>query len=575
MVAKESELVRHGRVHPSQRDGPPIAGAVARSARAKPLTGDVPASFAGHRWARQVIAWSLWRGVNLARRGRTPQALRIMRRLASLAPDSPVVQLCLARLASSLGDLETAVPAMQAALATGSSKAHRYRCRVAALMLRLQELDAAEACLVGACSAFPDSSRVWLLTGELYRYRGKNDDAVRCYERALALATTKDEQHRVLAGLARCCADTGHADRAVAVSHRMIEISPNSAQGYYYLVNCHRGTDVPDDTTESMARMLGSKRLPMGQRMSLHYSLAAVCDSRGEYGEAFAHLMSANDIRARLKGRLRTGPLKEQLEATIKVFNAEFIAAMSKHGCQDDFLLCVVGFPRSGTTLTEQILSSHPGVIGLGERVDFHRAARGMQTRLESRHPYPRCCSAMKPEHIRKLANTVRAQLCANADLGARVVTKCPGDCWEVGLIKILFPRARFVYCRRNPIDNCLSCYMQCFAGVLFSTDLSTLAEVYRLYRQVMGHWLKVLPRDSIFDCPYEAMVTDPEPLVRGLHEHCGIPFNENWPRFHDHARRVDTASLWQIRRPIYQTSVNRWKNYARFLGPLLHLEED
>ena len=104
---------------------------------------------------------------------------------------------------------------------------------------------------------------------------------------------------------------------------------------------------------------------------------------------------------------------------------------------------------------------------------------------------------------------------------------------------------------------------MQCFAEVLFSTDLATLAEVYRLNRRVMDHWQRVLPPGSIFDCPYEAMVTSPEPLVRSLHEHCGLPFNEDWVRFHDHARRVDTASQWQVRRPIYRTSVERWKNYC------------
>ena len=157
----------------------------------------------------------------------------------------------------------------------------------------------------------------------------------------------------------------------------------------------------------------------------------------------------------------------------------------------------------------------------------------------------------------------------------ARVVTKSPGDCWQVGLIKILFPKARFVYCNRHPIDSCLSCYMQCFTRILFSTDLPTLAEVYRLYRRVMDHWRSVLPPGSIFDCAYEAMVADPDPRVRGLHEHCGLPFNESWAQFHDHARRVDTASQWQVRRPIYQTSVQRWKNYARFLGPLLDLVED
>jgi tetratricopeptide (TPR) repeat protein len=536
---------------------------------------DAAAGLAAHRWGRRTIAWALRRSVKLGRRGCTPRAFRIARRMAAIAPGLPLVQLFLAKLASAQGDMETARPALRAALATASAKAHRYHCRVAALLLRLKDLDAAGACLESADRAFPDSSRVRLLLAELERYRGKADEAVRRYELALALATKKEERLQALAGLGGCCADTGRVDEAAAVGRRMIEVSPNSAQGYCHLVNCQRGADLPDDTIESMVRMLGSRSLPMGQRMSLHYSLATVYDSRGDYGEAFAHLMAANDTRGRLSGRFSIEPMKRELEALIKAFDQGFISMMSNHGCQDDFLICVVGFPRSGTTLTEQILSSHPDVIGLGERTDFYRAAHGLQTRLKSRHEYPLCCSALTPTHVRGMARSIKAQLCANAGQRTRVVTKLPGDCWQIGLIKVLFPRARFVYCRRHPIDNCLSCFMQCFAAIVFSTDLATLAEAYRLNRQVMEHWQRVLPPDSIFECPYEAMVASPESLVRGLHEHCGLPFNENWARFHDHARRVDTASLWQVRRPIYQTSVERWKNYARFLGPLLGLDED
>jgi tetratricopeptide (TPR) repeat protein len=554
--------LRHGAAAP---DGRTLANADRR---------EVSSGLAASRWGRRVLAWALRRGIKLARRGSTQQALRILGCMARVAPGLPLVQLCTAKLASSLGDMETARRASRAALATASAKAHRYHCRVAALLLGLQELDAAEACLEAASRAFPDSTRVRLLTGGLHRYRGRNESATLCFERALALGATAEDRLQALAGLAGCCADTGRTDEAVAIGRRMIELSPNSAQGYRHLVNCQRGADLPDHFVEPIIQMLGSKSLPRGQRMSLHYSLATVYDNRGEYGEAYAHLMAANGARTRLKGRFNTGRLKRELEGTVKVFDPEFIAAMSKHGCQDDFLICVVGFPRAGTTLTEQILSSHPDVIGLGERSDFNRAASGMQLRLGSRRPYPQCCSSMRPEHIRELARAIRAQLCANAGPHARVVTKSPGDCWHVGLIRILFPKARFVYCQRHPIDNCLSCYMQFFAAISYSTDLATLAEVYRLYRQVMDHWRQVLPPGSLFDCPYEATVADPEPVVRALHEHCAISFNESWAQFYEHARRVDTASLWQVRRPIYQTSVERWKNYARFLGPLLDLEE-
>ena len=330
----------------------------------------------------------------------------------------------------------------------------------------------------------------------------------------------------------------------------------------------------PDDVVQSMVRLLGCTSLPRPARMRLHYALGKVCDNRGDYGEAFAYFALANGIRGRLVGPFNTKLLKKRLEATTQFLDFRFISAMSDHGCHDDFLICVLGFPRSGTTLIEQILGSHHHVRALGERTDFRRFAAGLPSRLRSRHPYPQCCAKLTPRQVSELAGSVRDKLLAGAPLGTRVVTKHPEDCWDVGLIRILFPGARFVCCRRHPIDNCLSCYMQNFAAVPFSTDPDVLAEAYRLHGRFMSHWQKELPGGTLFDCRYESVVADAEPVIRRLHDHCGIPFNENWSKFHAYARRIDTASRWQVRRPIHGRSVGRWRKYAQFLGPLLQLEE-
>ena len=302
-VAKDTDAIERAGVRQPSAAGFPLragseaaklgGGILSAPGRRAPSNG-----LLAHRWSRRLIARVFRRSVRPARDGRATQALRIMRRLAHLAPCLGFVQLSLARLAASLGDMGTARAATRAALATASAKAHRYHCRVAALLLRLQELDSAEACLESASWTFPGSSRVWLLVAELDRCRGNNGEAVQRYERALALARTDAERLQALAGLAGCCADTGRRDEAAAVCLRMIELSPNSAQGYFHLVNCQRGADLPEGTIERMVRMLGSKSLHTGQRTSLHYSLAEVYDSRGEYAEAFAHLMSANSGRA-------------------------------------------------------------------------------------------------------------------------------------------------------------------------------------------------------------------------------------------------------------------------------------
>jgi Sulfotransferase family len=377
-----------------------------------------------------------------------------------------------------------------------------------------------------------------------------------------------------LEGLADCFADTGRKDDAVFVCRRMIDFAPNHASGYGNLVNCEEGAGIPDQAIAAMLDMLATGSPCDCQRMGLHYSLGKVYDRRGLYGEAFAHFAIANAVRARLAGRFDVESLRKDVDARIKVLGPERIAEMSRHGCQDDFLICIVGMPRSGTTLIEQILSSHPEVVGLGERMDFYRVAEGLRAKLKSRHAYPKCCAELPPERVSGIARSLRDELRKTAGPCARVVTKLPGDCFELGLIKILFPRARFIHCQRHPIDTCLSCYMQNFRHILYSTDLATLAAVYRLYQRTMFHWQRALPSGSLFECSYEQTVTDPEPVIRGLYEHCGICFNDDWSRFPERARRVVTASRWQVRRPLYQSSVQRWKNYARFLGPLLEFAE-
>jgi len=534
-----------------------------------------PSGMAAHRWGRRIIAWGLRRAMRVARMGHKPQAQRIMLRLADVAPDVPVVQLSLARLALDSGDLSTAGRATNAVLTSSMRKAHGTYCRLVALLLELRELGAAKECIENARVAFPSSPRLWILLGELHRYLAKSDDAARCFERAFTLATNTKERLRALVGLAESFADSGRKDDAISASHRMIDLSPYNTVGYVHLVNCQQNVAPSDDAARAMLAMLTSKSTCTGCRMNLHYSLGKLYDSCGRYGEAFAHFTLANGIRAQLSGSFDVELWQKEVEARVSVFDSPLIADMSKHGCQEDFLICIIGMPRSGTTLTEQILSSHPDVMGLGECQEFQRAALGMQMRLNSRHRYPLCCSAMTPDHVSRLAHSIRERLLRTVGQHSRVVTKLPGDCWELGLIKILFPKARIVHCRRHPIDNCLSCYMQNFASIQFSTDLATLAQFYQLYRRIMGHWQRELASGSIFECSYEEMVADPEPLVHSLHDHCGIAFNENWLRFRDCVRRVDTASNWQVRRSIYQSSVQRWVSYAPFLGPLLQLEED
>jgi len=529
----------------------------------------------GSRWIRRIVAWGLRRARRLARLGRAPQALKVALRLANLDPSLSAAHLCVARIAFVVGDFDTGKNALHMAIGRHHLNRVKDYCRVAKAFLLLDDLDAASGCLEEAARAYPTSPRVWILLGELYRSRGNAADAACHFDRAFALAGASDDRLRALGGLAGCFEDATRIADANNVYRRMIDLAPDETSTYYHFVASQEHVAPSDAIVRSMIEMLESGRLGDSCRMNLHYALGNVFDRCQQYGEAFAHFVLANTTRSRLVEQFDEESLRKEVEARIQIFGSERIAELAKFGDQDDFLICIVGMPRSGTTLLEQILSSQPGVIGLGERLDFRRAAKGLQARLRSRDSYPLCCRNISPQDVRELSRAVRNQLCQSLGTFSRIVTKHPADCWDVGLIKILFPRAKIIHSRRHPIDTCLSCFMQNFKYVPYATQLYALAAVYRLYQRIMTHWRDVLSSSGMLECSYERIVSDPDPVVRGLHDFCELPYNEDWSTFWNHPRRVDTSSKWQVRRPIYRSSVQKWRNYAAFLGPLLELKED
>ena len=229
----------------------------------------------------------------------------------------------------------------------------------------------------------------------------------------------------------------------------------------------------------------------------------------------------------------------------------------------------IVGMPRSGTSLVEQILSSHPDIHSAGERMELENFANAICSDLDSRQPYPFCLSAADRSYLSTIAKRYIKEVSAKAPDNTRVVTdKMPGNYIHLGLIQLLFPKARVIHCVRDPMDTCLSCYTNRLMGHAYSYNLTNLGRQYHLYEELMGHWKSTLSL-SIMDVHYEDLVNDPEQVSRAIVKFCGLKWDSRCLDFHKSKRNVVTASTDQVRQPIYRKSVARWKNYEEFLGDL------
>jgi tetratricopeptide (TPR) repeat protein len=529
------------------------------------------------RWYRDAAAYALRKAFRLANSGEFQRAFTLLSLLARAVPDVPWIHLKLAFLCERAGaDPLLARRAVSLAMC-GSRLTAGVFSRALAFEVRCGNTKRAEEIVALALASFPSSWRVWQFLGVLHLERGEPDLAIRCFSRQVELAASVKVRLKALNNVARCNEECGNKEEAVRVYQTIIATaapgSSESALAYSALVHAASVEGVLDVTVK-IRELLGEGELDEEARQYLHYAVGTSCDRRRQSAEAFAHFHLANEIRGKKCAPIEVTRLHEAVKARMMLFDRATVANLAAHGCRDHSPICIVGMPRSGTTLIEQIVSSHSAVYALGERFDIVRLTQSLRWQLRSKKPYPLCIEAFSPGDIQRLARSIACQRSEVAAGSPRVTTKAPDDLWDLGLISILFPRAKFIHCCRHPIDTCLSCYMQNFEEVPYATSLTQLAEVYHLYQRMMTHWRSVLPISSIWEVSYETLLEDPEHAVRDLLSFCGLDFEEGCLQFYRNPRRVQTTSLWDVRKPLYTTSVSRWERYRVFLGPLLELAQ-
>ncbi len=468
-------------------------------------------------------------GCALEQLGRAAEAIAAFSRAAELNPASPDAREKLGNLLVAHGRENEATTHFRRAAQAAPATTLGRMCHAKVLIAEGQPA-AAEACLRDAIASDPQAAEAQRFLGTLLREQGRFPEAIATLEAS-------------------------------------IEAEPVRAPAYYDLVQSKRITEADRWMIERMEGLLTLPGLIDPWRIMLHFGLGKALDDLGDYGAAMRHFETGNRLaRARMQfDRAQLGAATNRVIAT---FTAEFFAEHAGLGSQDDTPVLILGMPRSGTTLTEQILSRHPRV-GAGGELGFWR---------ERAETFAKAGAAgLAPDFVGGMASDYLALLHGLAPGAARVTDKMPANFLWLGLIHLAFPRARIIHCRRHPVDIALSNYFTHFqAPLAFAYDREDLVYYYRCYERLMAHWRRVLPPDRLLELDYETMVTDREPTTRRLIAFCGLDWDDACLRPEDSTRVVRTASMWQARQTPYTTSVARWRRYEKWLGPLaLLLEHD
>jgi tetratricopeptide (TPR) repeat protein len=431
----------------------------------------------------------------------------------------------------------------------------------------------------------PDSPELATNLGITLHEQGRLDDAVAAYRQALRL---KPDFAAAKSNLATALKEQGDLDEAIVHYREVVKLQPYQAAAYFNLSDL-AAAGLFEFAPEELSRvqvMLASERHSAFDRSLCGLVLARVMERQGRYDEAFGYYQEANNLRRRfLQERNMAFDARAHqalIERIMAHYDEAYFQRVAGWGTDSELPVFIIGMPRSGSTLVEQILASHPRVCGTGELGEVIEllgrlgSAQHAEVRGRAGAPFDRCPLTadffpVVPDQ-RAASDLAVAYLRYLDQLGwgaARVINKTLENHLHLGVIVTLFPRARIIHCRRDPLDICTSCFFQNFHKLTFAWALEDIGAYYRAYEKLMNHWDRVLPV-RIHEVFYERLIEDQEDVTRGLVAACGLEWDERCLSFWDTRRVVRTASTVQVRKPISAGSIGRWRHYHSRLGPLL-----
>jgi tetratricopeptide (TPR) repeat protein len=430
--------------------------------------------------------------------------------------------------------------------------------------LAIGDLASAQDRLGAALRLLPRNATVRVDLASVYRRLGRFVEARRALEEALAIAPSDPTTLSQLAETEMLLGKHTEAERWLREALKPDGGEPDSVAIALAFAKLAPKIGCEEEAATRLERALADPRVPGILRCDGLFRLAALQDRLGRIDDAFASLRRANALRP---AEFDAAEFSRKVDRTISFWRAERIPSLRCAAGEGRGVVFIVGMPRSGTTLVEQIISSHPMAHGGGEL----QAIGALAARLDPDGAQPIVVDpswikeAELPEMARGYLEPLR-RLAPNADV---ITDKMPLNSLHLGLIWRMLPEARVIVCRRDPVDTCISCFFHHFAGLPFTYDLRNLGLVHREHDRLLAHWLRVLPLEML-EVRYEELVSAPEQGIRSILGHAGLPFDERCLRFHESDRVALTASNDQVRQPIYRTSVNRAERYRAHLGELL-----
>ena len=500
-----------------------------------------------------------------------PRAVKMFARVVELLPNEAESQFRLGFAYMQMGRLNLAAKHLQQAVKLRPNFGEAY-IRLCAVLGQLGQLTEAVVAGEVAVRLMPDSATAQTNLGSAYEVSGRERDALVCRRAAARLWPA----HPVIQNsLGNALASVGDKQGAVRCYREAVRLQPKYTTPWRLLTRLCHYTKPDEPDAVMIRRLLSDPSIHEAQRSDLHFALGKIYDDCGRYDEAFTQFEAANKIENK-KHAFDPNVYLRQVDAITSVFTKEMLESKADLGDGSDLPVFIVGMPRSGSTLVEQIIASHVDAHGGGELYWFSRIDQHVTQVTDGNMRYPECARLLDAEGINSLAANYMDNL--RVLMGgvkyARVTDKFLGNYLHLGLIHLLFPRARIIHCQRNPLDTCLSIFGIVTPNSLqFAYNLENIAVAYNGYRRVMRHWQAVIP-DSLLSINYEDLVRNQEPMTRKLLDFIGLPWDPACLHFHAADSPARTLSAAQVREPIHDRSIGRGESYKSYLGPLIRILE-